>query len=98
MLNMGPCAMLPPHWHPHATNYVVAVEGSTTTYMFEENGGQLYVETLMPGKATIFPRGSMHMMHNNGQSCPFSPVSCCLSGNVAWTGLTTPIQAARTPS
>ena len=70
MLNLGPCAMLPPHYHPRATNYVVAVKGNTTTYMFEENGARLVTETLTPGKATIFPQGSMHSMMNNGKSFP----------------------------
>ena len=27
MLNLGPCAMLPPHYHPRATNFVVSVAG-----------------------------------------------------------------------
>ena len=70
MLNLGPCAMLPPHYHPRATNYVVAVHGNTTTYMFEENGAALVTEVLTPGKATIFPQASMHMMINNGKAYP----------------------------
>ena len=44
MLNLGPCAMLPPHYHPRASNYVVAVTGNTTTYMYEENGARLVTE------------------------------------------------------
>ena len=70
MLNLGPCSMLPPHLHPRASNYVVAIHGNTTTYMFEENGARLVTETLTPGKATIFPQASMHMMVNNGTSMP----------------------------
>ncbi|KAK5137185.1 hypothetical protein LTR08_000690 [Meristemomyces frigidus] len=66
MLNLGPCSMLPPHYHPRASNYVVAIKGNTTTYMFEENGARLVTEILTPGKATIFPAASMHMMVNNG--------------------------------
>ncbi|RMY71538.1 hypothetical protein D0863_05094 [Hortaea werneckii] len=66
MLNMGPCAMLPPHWHPQASNYVVTVLGSVTTYMWKENGARLVTEKLTPGKMTIFPQGSMHMMVNTG--------------------------------
>jgi len=66
MLNLGPCAMLPPHFHPRATNFVVAIEGSTTTYMIEENGARLVTEVLTPGKMTIFPAGSLHTMQNNG--------------------------------
>lgn len=67
MLNLGPCAMLPPHYHPRASNYVVAVKGNTTTYMYEENGARLVTEVLTPGLATIFPQASMHMMVNNGE-------------------------------
>lgn len=58
--------MLPMHYHPRASNYVVAVHGNTTTYMYEENGARLVTQILLPGKGTIFPQGSMHMMVNNG--------------------------------
>lgn len=68
MLNLGPCSMLPPHFHPRAANYVVATQGNTTTYMWEENGARLVTEILTPGKGTIFPKASMHMMVNNGKS------------------------------
>jgi len=66
MLNLGPCAMLPPHYHPRATNLVVAVEGTTQTYMIEENGARVVTETLTPGKMTIFPLASLHTMQNMG--------------------------------
>lgn len=69
MLNLGPCAMLPPHYHPRATNFVVAVEGTTNTYMIEENGARLVSETLTPGKMTIFPAASLHTMQNTGRFC-----------------------------
>ena len=68
MLNLGPCSMLPPHLHPRAANYVVAVHGNTTTYMYEENGARLVTQELTPGHGTIFPQGSMHMMMNTGMS------------------------------
>jgi oxalate decarboxylase/phosphoglucose isomerase-like protein (cupin superfamily) len=68
MLNLGPCSMLPPHYHPNAVNYVVAVSGNTTTYMYQENGARLVTQVLTPGHATIFPRASMHMMMNTGAS------------------------------
>ena len=58
--------MLPPHYHPNAVNYVVAILGNTTTYMYQENGARLVTEVLTPGHATIFPRASMHMMMNTG--------------------------------
>jgi mannose-6-phosphate isomerase-like protein (cupin superfamily) len=66
MLNLGPCAMLPPHYHPRATNFVVAIEGTTTTWMIEENGARVVKEVLTPGKMTIFPAASLHTMQNMG--------------------------------
>ena len=38
--------------------------------MFGENGARLVQETLLPGRATIFPQGSMHMIVNNGKQVP----------------------------
>jgi Cupin len=72
LLSLGPCAMLPPHYHPRATNFVVAVEGTTNTYMIEENGARLVSETLTPGKMTIFPAASLHTMQNTGIFLSFS--------------------------
>ncbi|KAL9107322.1 MAG: hypothetical protein Q9227_007774 [Pyrenula ochraceoflavens] len=66
MLNLGPCAQLPPHLHPRASNYVVSITGTTNTYMVMENGARTVRETLSPGKMTIFPQGSIHTMQNTG--------------------------------
>ncbi|KAF2640052.1 RmlC-like cupin [Massarina eburnea CBS 473.64] len=65
-LNLGPCAMLPPHLHPRATNLVLSISGNTTTYMWNENGVNLVQTEMTPGKVTVFPRGSLHAMQNNG--------------------------------
>ncbi|KAF7190686.1 Spherulin-1B [Pseudocercospora fuligena] len=65
MVNLGPCGMLPPHFHPRAANWIVSVTGNTTTFMQEENGARTVKTFLTPGKATIFPAGSVHMMYNN---------------------------------
>lgn len=67
MLNLGGCSILPAHFHPRASNYVVSIEGNTTTYMYEENGAHTITAVLTKGKATIFPAGSMHTMVNNGE-------------------------------
>jgi oxalate decarboxylase/phosphoglucose isomerase-like protein (cupin superfamily) len=58
--------MLPPHIHPRATNFVVAVHGTTRTFMIAENGAQTVEETLTPGQMTIFPHSSVHTMMNVG--------------------------------
>ncbi|KAF2200559.1 RmlC-like cupin [Delitschia confertaspora ATCC 74209] len=66
VLNLGPCAMLPPHFHPRATNLVVAVQGETDSFMVGENGVDMVKQRLTPGVMTIFPKGSLHMMANTG--------------------------------
>ncbi|KAF4536324.1 uncharacterized protein LTHEOB_2085 [Lasiodiplodia theobromae] len=66
LLSLGPCSMLPPHYHPRAANFVVAVNGTTDTYMIEENGARTVKVTLDAGKATIFPAASIHLMENRG--------------------------------
>ncbi|KAJ9611079.1 hypothetical protein H2200_004262 [Cladophialophora chaetospira] len=64
-LNLGPCAMLAPHIH-RANNIVVAVSGSTHTYMVQENGARMVEQILTPGMMTIFPLASVHSMYNMG--------------------------------
>lgn len=66
MLNLGPCSMLPPHIHPRATNFVVAMSGTTQTYMIAENGARTVSEILTPGQMTIFPAAAVHTMMNIG--------------------------------
>ena len=58
--------MLPPHLHPRATNFVVAVSGTTRTFMIAENGAPTIEQTLQPGQMTIFPQASVHTMMNVG--------------------------------
>jgi oxalate decarboxylase/phosphoglucose isomerase-like protein (cupin superfamily) len=97
--------MLPPHWHPNAVNFVVAVLGNTTTYMYQENGARLVTEVLTPGHATIFPRASMHMMMNTGAFVrslsllflPFTPspsqhVTCCTNATLHLSKTSDPVQ------
>ncbi|SMR56224.1 unnamed protein product [Zymoseptoria tritici ST99CH_3D1] len=83
MLNLGGCSILPAHFHPRASNYVVSIEGNTTTYMYEENGAHTITAVLTKGKATIFPAGSMHTMVNNG--CENAQLVSALSSEDAGT-------------
>jgi hypothetical protein len=71
-LNLGPCAMLPPHEHPRATNLVMAVTGNTTSYMWNENGLRRVTVNLTPGVMTVFPKASLHAMQNNGERFTWS--------------------------
>lgn len=69
MLNLGPCSMLPPHFHARASNYVVGISGTTVTYMIAENGAAVISAELTHGKMTIFPQGTIHTMVNTGENC-----------------------------
>lgn len=62
MIQLGPCGMLAPHFHPRASNYVLAVQGETHTYAVEENYARVMKTVLTPGKMTIFPQGAIHTM------------------------------------
>ncbi|TEA15651.1 Spherulin-1A [Colletotrichum sidae] len=65
-ISLGPCAMLPPHYHARASNYVVSVQGTTETHMTLENGARIVKTMLDPGVMTVFPQGSLHTMANTG--------------------------------
>lgn len=90
MLNLGPCAMLPPHSHPRATNVVVGITGNTTSYMVNENGVRTVEVNLTPMIMTIFPPGSLHAMQNNGEFYIgplflFSFLSFAILGCLSWS-------------
>lgn len=68
LLKLAGCGMLAPHLHPRATNLVTAITGNTTTWMAGENGVRTVRTELTSMKMTIFPKGSIHAMQNNGTS------------------------------
>ncbi|OLN94110.1 Spherulin-1A 3 [Colletotrichum chlorophyti] len=82
-ISLGPCGMLPPHYHARASNYVVSVEGTTETYMTLENGARVVKTSLAPGMMTVFPQGSLHTMHNTG--CNNATLISALSSEDAGT-------------
>ncbi|KAA8576888.1 hypothetical protein MFRU_014g00450 [Monilinia fructicola] len=88
LINLGPCGMLPPHYHPRGTNFVVAVEGVTQTWMVEENGAKIVNQTLRPWQMTIFPKGSIHSMQNIGTVRPYLTRQSVLNENQGCTKAT----------
>ncbi|KAF9696739.1 hypothetical protein EKO04_005419 [Ascochyta lentis] len=65
LLKLGPCSMLPPHFHQRAHNIVVGITGNTTSWMINENGVRTVRVDIIPFRVTIFPQGSLHVMQNN---------------------------------
>jgi hypothetical protein len=71
LLKLGPCSMLPPHFHQRAHNAVIGITGDTTSWMINENGVRTVKVDIIPYRMTIFPIGSMHVMQNNGKCRTF---------------------------
>lgn len=66
LLKLGPCSMLPPHFHQRAHNAVIGITGNTTSWMINENGVRTVRVDIIPFRMTLFPQGSLHVMQNNG--------------------------------
>ncbi|OHW92397.1 spherulin-1a [Colletotrichum incanum] len=82
-ISLGPCAMLPPHYHARTSNYVVSVVGTTETFMTLENGARVVKTKLDPGMMTVFPQGSLHTMQNT--DCGNATLISALSSEDAGT-------------
>ncbi|GKT50147.1 sphingoid long-chain base transporter RSB1 [Colletotrichum spaethianum] len=82
-ISLGPCAMLTPHYHARASNYVVSVAGTTETFMTLENGAPVVKTKLEPGMMTVFPQSSLHIMQNIG--CGNATLISALSSEDAGT-------------
>ncbi|KAF1931621.1 RmlC-like cupin [Didymella exigua CBS 183.55] len=65
LLTIGPCSMLPPHFHQRAHNAVIGIHGNTTSWMINENGVRTVKVDIIPFRMTLFPQGSLHVMQNN---------------------------------
>ena len=63
---LGPCGLNTPHTHPRATEFNFAVNGTLRTGMLAENDARVVMNTINPGQATVFPRGSIHFEQNLG--------------------------------
>lgn len=73
LLKLGPCSMLPPHFHQRAHNAVIGITGNTTSWMINENGVRTVKIDIIPLRMTIFPQGSLHVMQNNGKFGEIGP-------------------------
>ena len=71
LLKLGPCSMLPPHFHQRAHNAVIGITGNTTSWMINENGVRTVRIDIIPYRMTVFPIGSLHVMQNNGKCSTF---------------------------
>ncbi|KAF8510872.1 RmlC-like cupin [Hysterangium stoloniferum] len=64
---IGPCGLNLPHVHPRANEIQLNIGGGDLKAQFiQENGGRVVTNTLSPGMATVFPKGSLHFQQNLG--------------------------------
>ncbi|KAH7101202.1 RmlC-like cupin [Auriculariales sp. MPI-PUGE-AT-0066] len=63
---IGPCGLNVPHWHPRASELLIAVGGNLTFGTFQEDGATFITGTLgdKQGTTTLFPAGSLHFQQN----------------------------------
>jgi oxalate decarboxylase/phosphoglucose isomerase-like protein (cupin superfamily) len=64
---MEPCGFNTPHTHPRAAEFLYVINGTGIQVGFiEENGARYVTNNVMPGEATLFPKGSIHFQVNLG--------------------------------
>ncbi|KAL4247944.1 germin family protein [Abortiporus biennis] len=61
---LEPCGLVTPHSHPRATEMLYSVNGTFTAGFLMENGARFVNNTVNPGEAAIFPKGSIHFEQN----------------------------------
>jgi hypothetical protein len=66
VINLSPCAMVAPHLHPRADEFIIVTNGSLFTQFITENGAVLISNNLTAYEATMFAKGSIHLEFNPG--------------------------------
>jgi quercetin dioxygenase-like cupin family protein len=60
------CGINPPHSHPRAAEFSLAVNGTFEAGFIAENGARTVTTTLQQGQAILIPKGAMHWVVNLG--------------------------------
>jgi len=63
---IGPCGLVTPHTHPRATEISYVLNGTMEVGFIQENGARFVTNTVGPGEAAVFPKGSIHYEQNLG--------------------------------
>uniref|UniRef100_A0A7S0ZAH6 Cupin type-1 domain-containing protein n=1 Tax=Timspurckia oligopyrenoides TaxID=708627 RepID=A0A7S0ZAH6_9RHOD len=66
LFRVQPGAINSPHLHPRATELLFVIQGVIRVCFVEENGGNLFCNTLGAGMSTVFPLGHIHFQQNIG--------------------------------
>ncbi|KAJ1703862.1 hypothetical protein LUZ63_003641 [Rhynchospora breviuscula] len=62
--NLG--GLVPPHYHPRATEILVVIEGTHEVVFVSSTNNQLFKKILNKGDVYVFPQGLIHFQFNRG--------------------------------
>lgn len=66
-LDFAPDSMFSPHYHPHASEILVFIEG-TLEVGFVSSTNNLFMKVSKKGNAYMFPQGLIHSQYNPGKT------------------------------
>ncbi|KAJ4798706.1 RmlC-like cupins superfamily protein [Rhynchospora pubera] len=65
-LDFAPGGLVPPHYHPRATEILVVLEGTLYVGFVTSTNNQLFTKVLNKGDVFVFPQGLIHFQYNQG--------------------------------
>jgi quercetin dioxygenase-like cupin family protein len=65
-LDFAPGGLVPPHYHPRATEVLVVIEGTLYVGFVASTNNQLFTKVLNKGDVFVFPQGLIHFQYNQG--------------------------------
>ncbi|KAJ3708346.1 hypothetical protein LUZ61_012051 [Rhynchospora tenuis] len=65
-LDFAPGGLVPPHYHPRATEILVVLEGTLYVGFVSSTNNQLFTKVLNKGDVFVFPQGLVHFQYNQG--------------------------------
>lgn len=65
-LDFAPAGLVPPHYHPRATEVLVVIEGTLYVGFVSSTNNQLFTKVLNKGDVFVFPQGLIHFQYNHG--------------------------------
>ncbi|KAJ4748323.1 RmlC-like cupins superfamily protein [Rhynchospora pubera] len=65
-LDFAPGGLVPPHYHPRATEILVVLEGTLYVGFVASTNNQLFTKVLNKGDVFVFPQGLIHFQYNQG--------------------------------
>jgi hypothetical protein len=88
VISLDACAMVAPHLHPRADEFIIVTNGTIFAQLITENGAVLNSNNLTAYDATLFPKGSIHVEVN--PTCEPATIVAAFNDNDPGTTLIAP--------